>query len=907
MRIKDLGNTATDFASNDFIALDGATNGSRKMANTTLKKLTAQNALAANVALAFDSTRTISNPYKVGENVIYEGKFYTFITEHYGAWNSSNVIANDISNILEHNINGSYFYPFAFPNAQNKNIKCIIGIVIKNRVVGVNYQFRVIRKNYVSGANFQNQFTIAYHQSGVRHDIDLLPLTTTATKREVNGLEVLKSIDGNCIAIIDWSLVADGFSLAVAENSNYNFSEKCFSDENNAFLGLLNEIEKSYDFRGGCNYPFVNYSERTKYIKGILGLQILNSDPSAKYLVRVILKNAQLSAYPGKYCYQLTISSYKSGVRTDYNLLNFEVNDTKTYKSVEMYEMNNKNIRCIIDWSLIPDETYISVNDDSKYYVMDSVFSENNTIFLKLAALSSGDAQQIMNAHLQAVNPHNITKEMIGITDVTTSVAGLMTPEDKQKLDSITSNINYSISGSGVAKNAAAFGFLPSASASENSAALKDALSTSGNVLVDIAGVYYLDESIPLKSNTKLTFGKGVFIYRANKGNGEGARHQFYNEHYNNSLVTDENIEIEGLNYDYTLQRVTGDLPSVLGCRGMLMFCNVKNLTIKNLSVYNAIDNNDFAIQISNFDGVKISNCSIDSLKDGIHFGTGKNFIVENCKFHTNDDAIALNAVDYAASNPSYGDIVNGVIRNIYFSPAGTFNTGRGIYSLVGAWPDWTSGIEVQKYGGIVVSNNRIYVTNDQNGPTTATAISTIQPTHASGSVTGSDGIRWLMKQDFNVVNSAVLKNITIRDVLFDRISAQLFKIHMGGDSYINTFTQGATPPSCENILLDNVCSNVFYNNHVNADSPVKGLKVVNSKMSGSYPIIRIGTFGNGITEGSTILLNSNNYEAGGGNGATLVQTIDGYTARAKVAASMTKFTGVTWSVDGNVTIDKDI
>jgi len=905
-RIKSLATSITAFRTGDVIPVDGPS-GTAKMSKDDLLAVTAQNALAGNVAPAFDPNRDEDHKYLAGESVTYEGKTYIFKVDHYGAWAAADVYFDSIMSTAGSDARGNYFYPFAAPNSSNKSIKYIIGLQIKNRVENVSYQLRVVRKNYLSSGGYQNQFTIAYHQSGVRHDIDLLPLTTTTTKREVGGLEVLKSFDGNCIAIIDWSLVADGYSFSVAENANYNLSEKCFSNENNAFLGLLNEIEKSYDFRGGYNYPFAYYSKETKYLKGILGLQILNRDPAAVYLVRVIYKNAQLSAYPGEYCYQLVISSYKNGSRTDYILLDLVRTTDKVYRNVEMYETPSGNIRCIIDWRLIPDGTRIAVADNSKYYVTDSVFSENNTIFLKLASMSSGDAQEIMQAHLQQVNPHNITKEMLGISDVTTSAAGLMTPEDKQKLDSITANINYSISGSGVAKNASSFGFLPSATASENSEALKDALSTSGNVLVDIPGVYYLDESIPLKSNTKLTFGNGVFVYRANKGNGEGARHQFYNEHYDDPSVIDENIEIDGLNYDYTVNRVSGDLPSVLGCRGMLMFCNVKNLTIKNLKVYNAVNDGDFTIQVSNFDNVFISNCNIDSLKDGVHFGPGKNFIVEKCRFHTNDDAIALNAVDYSASNPSYGNIENGVIRNIYFYPAGTFNNGRGIYSLVGSWTNWSSGLVVQKYGGIVVSDGRIYVTNDANGPTTETAVSTVQPTHSSGSVTGSDGIRWLMKQDLNVVSSAVLKNITIRDVLFDRVSIQLFKIHMGGDSYIATYTQGATPPINENILLDNVCSNVYYNNHVNSDAPVKGLKIVNSRMSNSYPVVSIGKNGTGITEGSTILLNSNNYEAGGGNGAVLVKAVSDFTVRAKVAASMTKFTGVTWSVDGNVTIDKDI
>ena len=52
MRIKALDNTATDFASDDYIVLDGTTNGSRKMKNDSLLNVTSQNAQKNNVGAA---------------------------------------------------------------------------------------------------------------------------------------------------------------------------------------------------------------------------------------------------------------------------------------------------------------------------------------------------------------------------------------------------------------------------------------------------------------------------------------------------------------------------------------------------------------------------------------------------------------------------------------------------------------------------------------------------------------------------------------------------------------------------------------------------------------------------------------------------------------------------------------
>lgn len=100
MRIKDLGNTATDFAIDDYIAIDGTTNGSRRLKNTILLELSAQNAIAGNIAPDFDDTRTNDNKYIAGKDIVsYKGKIYIFKNDHYGAWNGSDVVAIDVETL----------------------------------------------------------------------------------------------------------------------------------------------------------------------------------------------------------------------------------------------------------------------------------------------------------------------------------------------------------------------------------------------------------------------------------------------------------------------------------------------------------------------------------------------------------------------------------------------------------------------------------------------------------------------------------------------------------------------------------------------------------------------------------------------------------------------------------------
>ena len=98
-RIKDWLTTITAFRTGDVIPVDGPS-GTAKMSKDDLLRVTAENALAGNVATAFDATRTSENPYIAGKDVVeYNGKLYTFKTDHYGAWDSTNVeqVASDWS------------------------------------------------------------------------------------------------------------------------------------------------------------------------------------------------------------------------------------------------------------------------------------------------------------------------------------------------------------------------------------------------------------------------------------------------------------------------------------------------------------------------------------------------------------------------------------------------------------------------------------------------------------------------------------------------------------------------------------------------------------------------------------------------------------------------------------------
>lgn len=143
MRINALGNIATDFASDDYIAIDGTTNGSRKMKNDSLLKVTAQNALAGNVATAFDPARTSDNPYKAGESVAYEGKTYTFKVDHYGAWNAADVYLGNVKTFDQITKRTKNLVCLAIKNlATNSGLKNSVGYVNLLKISGTTTNSR---------------------------------------------------------------------------------------------------------------------------------------------------------------------------------------------------------------------------------------------------------------------------------------------------------------------------------------------------------------------------------------------------------------------------------------------------------------------------------------------------------------------------------------------------------------------------------------------------------------------------------------------------------------------------------------------------------------------------------------------------------------------------------------------
>ena len=366
--------------------------------------------------------------------------------------------------------------------------------------------------------------------------------------------------------------------------------------------------------------------------------------------------------------------------------------------------------------------------------------------------------------------------------------------------------------------NAASFGFSPDSSGFENTEALQKAVDLGGTIIVSIPGTYKFAGTVYLGSNTTVQFGNGVFIKKVNeKGNyshvllNKGAITKTYNEH----------ISVIGLNI--IVNKVDTRLfKEAYGLHGQLAFFYVKDLTIKQFRCLD-LGTAQYGIQVCTFEDITIDDVIIKGMKDGVHLGRGKRFTIRNGVFQTFDDAIALNAHDWAVGNPEMGWIENGVVENCHDLNAEK-TSGYFCRILAGGWKDWTKGMEVQQ-SDIVVSNGRLY--RVQMNADEKKYISNTKPTHETGSMV-LDSIRWGMVQN-DVTYTAGVRNVTFRDIFLYKPRVG-FSIHFDNDKYSRSYYPGAPVPVQEQLVFDNV--RVLYDYHTTLfgiSTPIDVITITNS------------------------------------------------------------------------------
>ena len=355
-------------------------------------------------------------------------------------------------------------------------------------------------------------------------------------------------------------------------------------------------------------------------------------------------------------------------------------------------------------------------------------------------------------------------------------------------------------------KYADKYGFLPDNDALTNSEALQKCLDGGGKIRVRKAGTYAVSRTLMLDSDTDLSFDEGVVLSKAIGPDSLGARFVFINR----GAFTreyDENIRISGLNIRCNgLDSRSGqdmDMPEIVGMLCQVGFFYIKNLDINNFTLLDLSPGN-FAIQICTFENVKVEDVHIKGMKDAVHFGPGRDFVVRHGIFKTYDDPIALNAHDYTTSNPELGWIENGLIEDcVDLDDPENGTTGYFARILAGGWRDWEEGMDIQSSGDAVVSEGRIYRSNGPKIKVNYT--STVRPSHEEGTMTYPDGINWTMSQNRNICHSCGVRNVVFRDIRLQKKRHVALCLHFDHDQYSRSYYPYAEIPVQSNIVFERV------------------------------------------------------------------------------------------------------
>lgn len=366
--------------------------------------------------------------------------------------------------------------------------------------------------------------------------------------------------------------------------------------------------------------------------------------------------------------------------------------------------------------------------------------------------------------------------------------------------------------------NAADYGFSPEASGQENAIALQKAVDNEGTIIISSPGTYEMSNTVYIGSNTSLKFGNNVFLKKVSD---EG---DFTHVFLNKGALTktyDQNISIEGLNLE--VNGIVKASTEVFGLRGQIAFFYIKDLRIERFRCLD-VEGSQFAIHVCTFEDISINDVIIKGEKDGIHLGRGKRFIISNGVFQTKDDAVALNAHDYASSNPELGWIENGIVEKCYDLDDDREKVGYFCRILAGGWIDWKPGMEVQN-SDAVVSNGRIYRVKGK--PDNIIYQSVTRPVHENGSLV-LEGITWVIVQD-DPVHSAGVRNVSFRDIFLEKPRTG-FSIHFDNDRYSRSYYPGAEIPMQEQLTFDNI--RVLHDQTVNlisVNTPVDVFTISNS------------------------------------------------------------------------------
>ena len=363
------------------------------------------------------------------------------------------------------------------------------------------------------------------------------------------------------------------------------------------------------------------------------------------------------------------------------------------------------------------------------------------------------------------------------------------------------------------AKNPADFGFSPEAGAAANVAALQAALDGGGLIVIDTPGVYDLNDTVLLDSDTRLVCAPGVVFRKVapycNVLTNRGALTKTYNE----------NITLEGLEVSVNGQEANPVL--VPGLRAQLGFHYIKGLTLRDVRCLDG-GPHQYLMYVVTWSHLRLENVRLAGDKDGIKLNNGHDAVIRDLDLTTYDDGLSLCGTDYASTLLEVGDVYNVRYVNVTDHQYKSI-FGRTCLLYTGSWADYRNGNEYGS-GDFCLHEGNLYQVVNSGG---FLAIASAPPTHTEGTVTSAAGIPWRFVQPCDFYDTHVY-NVSFENCLFGKSGNIVANFTVPDWYYRNK--EGVHRPSYPGTEQNTSC---------------RGITLSNCRLVGKGPQVLVNVMGN--------------------------------------------------------------
>ena len=336
-------------------------------------------------------------------------------------------------------------------------------------------------------------------------------------------------------------------------------------------------------------------------------------------------------------------------------------------------------------------------------------------------------------------------------------------------------------------------GFKPGADASLIVSVLNEALTNHRDVQIIEPGIYEIDNTIWIPSDTTLTWVAGCTI---KKSTGSNFSHVFANKGMltltrNSNITFNGNglrIEVNGID-TYSLTDTA--ISPVLRLRAQFQFYKVDTFIIDDWYIDDG-GVNQFGLCFVDCHFGIISDISVISNKDGIDIISSSDLDFTDIYLKTGDDNFFL-GIGYYSTTPYIADTERITFNDVTLEVFEGAPIGNGARMYIGSWATWLNGRSYNQNESCV-NAGKVY-TCATVGPTVAS----VAPTHSSGHITGADGIDWWWVQDGTITEA------NISDVTFTNLSLISNTTPAYDRNFIQFYNLCVTDGTDGNSIIDNV------------------------------------------------------------------------------------------------------